>query len=286
MMGIKLFYKYFMKYENTYNQLIHTRLSLQPHRRNQRKKGKYFEQHHIVPRCLNGDDTDANLILVTGREHFIAHKLLWKIHGGVLFYAVWRMAHPQTTSGVGASITSRQFEVLRSQQQKNNRKCGEEHWNYGRHHSDEAKQKMRKAKLGKPSPRKGCQLSEETKEKLRQANIGKKASWETRQKRSETMKQSSHPSKTAQPFEQMKHKNSLKHKAKWVEADNIYHVWINNNKPGYVRLSTLTGVPYLSSMIAWFKQYGVPSDNIQWIEWKKRVQQEVQVWKEHQGSVP
>jgi hypothetical protein len=45
-----------------------------------RKKGKYMERHHIIPRCLGGTDENDNLVYLTYREHFIAHKLLVFIH--------------------------------------------------------------------------------------------------------------------------------------------------------------------------------------------------------------
>ena len=54
--------------------------------------------------------------------------------------------------------------------------------------SEESKLKMSNAKKGKPSKRKGCHLSEETKEKLRQANLGKHHSDETKRKCSEANK--------------------------------------------------------------------------------------------------
>lgn len=39
----------------------------------------YFELHHIIPRSLGGSDNANNLVALTFREHFIAHKLLFKI---------------------------------------------------------------------------------------------------------------------------------------------------------------------------------------------------------------
>ena len=36
----------------------------------------YYENHHILPRCLNGKNIKENLVLLTAREHFICHKLL------------------------------------------------------------------------------------------------------------------------------------------------------------------------------------------------------------------
>jgi len=39
-------------------------------------RGTGIERHHINPRCLGGDDSPGNLIKLTRREHFIAHRLL------------------------------------------------------------------------------------------------------------------------------------------------------------------------------------------------------------------
>lgn len=44
--------------------------------------GTYVESHHITPRSLGGCDDSDNLVNVTGREHFILHLLLVKIHRG------------------------------------------------------------------------------------------------------------------------------------------------------------------------------------------------------------
>lgn len=40
----------------------------------------YFEKHHIIPRCMGGSNDKSNLVLLTGREHFMAHMLLWKAY--------------------------------------------------------------------------------------------------------------------------------------------------------------------------------------------------------------
>lgn len=40
----------------------------------------YSEEHHIVPKCLGGDNSPDNLIFLSGRAHFIAHLLLHKLH--------------------------------------------------------------------------------------------------------------------------------------------------------------------------------------------------------------
>lgn len=42
----------------------------------------YYENHHIVPRCVGGSDDEENKVLLTAREHFICHKLLTYIYEG------------------------------------------------------------------------------------------------------------------------------------------------------------------------------------------------------------
>ncbi|HUG56614.1 MAG TPA: HNH endonuclease signature motif containing protein [Candidimonas sp.] len=49
------------------------------------ESGEYRERHHIVPRCLGGTDDPSNLITVTPEDHFFAHLLLAKMHGGKLW---------------------------------------------------------------------------------------------------------------------------------------------------------------------------------------------------------
>lgn len=39
----------------------------------------YTERHHIVPRCIGGDDSAFNLVDLTPEEHYVAHQLLVKI---------------------------------------------------------------------------------------------------------------------------------------------------------------------------------------------------------------
>lgn len=61
-----------MNYQDHYDRLIS--------RAKERKLDCYSESHHIVPKCMGGTDDKDNLILLTAREHFIAHLLLMKIH--------------------------------------------------------------------------------------------------------------------------------------------------------------------------------------------------------------
>lgn len=44
------------------------------------KTNLYLETHHIIPKCLGGDDSENNLVVLTLKEHFIAHLLLCKLY--------------------------------------------------------------------------------------------------------------------------------------------------------------------------------------------------------------
>jgi NUMOD3 motif len=40
----------------------------------------YYEEHHIIPKCLGGSEDVSNKVLLTAREHFLLHWLLIKIY--------------------------------------------------------------------------------------------------------------------------------------------------------------------------------------------------------------
>lgn len=48
----------------------------------------YTERHHIFPRSLGGGNEPANLINLTAEDHFFAHLLLAKMHGGSMWSPV------------------------------------------------------------------------------------------------------------------------------------------------------------------------------------------------------
>jgi hypothetical protein len=48
----------------------------------------YAERHHVLPRCMGGGEEAQNLIRLIPEDHFFAHLLLAKIHGGQLWAPV------------------------------------------------------------------------------------------------------------------------------------------------------------------------------------------------------
>jgi len=75
-----------MDYQKIYDDLMSSRLLLKQERHTDKKQGGYFEGHHILPKAKGGTGTSSrglnhpNIVLLTAREHFLAHWLLWRIH--------------------------------------------------------------------------------------------------------------------------------------------------------------------------------------------------------------
>jgi hypothetical protein len=45
-------------------------------------KTGYFERHHILPKCMGGNNEKINLVYLTPEEHYVAHQLLVKMYPG------------------------------------------------------------------------------------------------------------------------------------------------------------------------------------------------------------
>lgn len=71
------------------------------------------EVHHILPKCLGGDNSVTNLVCLTYREHYVAHMLLTKIYpkDHNLKYAVYMMTLVQSSKE--RRPTSRQVAIGR-----------------------------------------------------------------------------------------------------------------------------------------------------------------------------
>ena len=200
-----------MNYEQIYKDIIIKAKS--ENRTKLRKNQKdyvYYENHHVLPKCLGGINDKENLILLTAKEHYIAHKLLIHIHKGnyKLVCAFFRMTFSKFTKH---KLSSRDYEyakILKSttpisqetRQKMKDHKFSDEHKRklseshkgphskdrnhanffgvnnpfYNKKHSDITKEKMREKKLGTSTSRKGKSLSEEHKMALRQSYKRKK----------------------------------------------------------------------------------------------------------------
>ena len=61
-----------MDYQKIYNQIVEKA-------KNRMLEG-YKEKHHIIPKCLGGNNDKDNLVELTAREHFLCHMLLCEIY--------------------------------------------------------------------------------------------------------------------------------------------------------------------------------------------------------------
>jgi hypothetical protein len=58
--------------------------------------GVYYERHHIIPKHMGGGNDKDNLVLLTFREHIIAHYLLWRIYRRRGDRVMWMFRSGQT----------------------------------------------------------------------------------------------------------------------------------------------------------------------------------------------
>ena len=76
----------------------------------------YTERHHIIPRCMGGDNQPDNLVELTAREHFLCHMLLCEIYpkNYKLLHALFLMSiGKQKVKAQQYVIGSRTYERLR-----------------------------------------------------------------------------------------------------------------------------------------------------------------------------
>ena len=135
---------------------------------------KYYEAHHIVPKSLGGTDDDSNLVLLTPKEHYIAHLLLfyhYKQIGGdslrKMAFALVSMASNNPNHS-RESFNSRLYSNLREAAMLS--RLGhkvEDTTNYQKPKSESHKESIRQARLQAP-PR-----SKSTRQKLRIAALNR-----------------------------------------------------------------------------------------------------------------
>jgi hypothetical protein len=97
-----------MEYLQIYNQIIE--------RAKNRILEGYKEKHHIVPKCLGGNNDKDNLVELTAKEHFLCHMLLCEIYSNnnKLWYALFLMAtNKNKKSHQKYKISSRTYERIK-----------------------------------------------------------------------------------------------------------------------------------------------------------------------------
>ena len=115
------------------------------------KQDDYKESHHIVPKCMGGDDSKENLIKLTARQHYLAHWLLYKIYKTSSLVHAW---HSMSRIGKGQDkrqINSHLFQYCKIERKKHLSKqsTGSGNSFYGKHHTEKTKKRLSEMQLGK-----------------------------------------------------------------------------------------------------------------------------------------
>lgn len=123
-----------MDYQKQYDMLI------AKHGKQTKPNNEYHECHHVIPMSLGGKDTKANKRYLTAKAHYIAHYLLYKIHGsGPMAAAFWAMSS-MDLYGNRQKPNARSFETARQAMASKN--SGTTHPFYGRKLTKEHRLKL------------------------------------------------------------------------------------------------------------------------------------------------
>lgn len=138
-------------------------------------EGYYYEQHHVVPQCYlrtqEQKNDKNNLALLRGKNHLIAHKLLFKaLRDSSMSHALWAMSHLRVDQGEVTDLTPEEYEELRIL------------------HAKAASECMSKTMKGRPSTNLGKTLSETHRRRISQSQIGREFTDEHRKNLSEAHK--------------------------------------------------------------------------------------------------
>lgn len=131
--------------------------------------GTYTEKHHILPKSLGGDNNKENIVSLTAREHFICHKLLYrvmlsKVNRKKMLFA-FHMMSKCNNQNQKRTINSREYNKIRSELSLMS--SGENNHFYGKTHNEESRKK-----IGEKS--KGRIPGKITRQKMSMSRLGKK----------------------------------------------------------------------------------------------------------------
>lgn len=163
-----------MNYNKIYNDLIESRRFLN----RTKNDGIYYEKHHILPKSLGGSNYIENLILLTPREHFIAHMLLYKGAKDIRTKRKMSKALGFMMKWNNETISSKKYEIIRNILSDNMK--GENNPMFGKLLSDKHKQKISNGLIGRiyltgeHSLMFGKHLSDDSRKKISIANSGEK----------------------------------------------------------------------------------------------------------------
>jgi hypothetical protein len=209
---------------------------------------EYTEEHHIVPRCLGGADDKSNLVDLTPEEHYVCHQILVKMY-------------PDNIRLVSAAM----FMVANGMNRRSNKSYGWLRRKWAEHMTGP----NNPAKLNGPW-NKGISGY---KNKVNFSNESIKLF-------SERMKKNN-PCAGVKPWNHPR--ATVVTKGIWARADEIYNVWLANNKPSYCKLFGLCmnkkydwkndgkEVGPFMNLVKYFRTGWAPTEDLEWKELKEKL---------------
>lgn len=148
------------KYYKWYESIMLSRINNPP-------SNCYTEKHHIIPKSI--DKTSKNIVVLTAREHFVAHMLLPRfiinpIYQKKMIFALWGICNQNSKTQNRSAVNSHTYERLK--------KCfsdsisGNNHW---------MKDPIRRSKMSKLMT--GRKYTEDRKRKMSKLMMGRKLLW-------------------------------------------------------------------------------------------------------------
>lgn len=175
-----------MDYQRIYNEII---VKAKLENRIKLKKNHifyvYYENHHIIPKCLGGKNEHENLVLLTAKEHYMCHKILTYIYPNnrSIACAFYRMTFDKKGH---VKISARNYAYAKElycripMTEETKKKIGLKSKNRTHVCSEKTKKQMRDNNLGSKNPmygkigwKKGLHLSENEKSHLSKLYLGK-----------------------------------------------------------------------------------------------------------------
>lgn len=169
-----------MNYKNIYNKLIIKAKS----EIRVKSDTVYYEAHHIKPKSFGGEGdcrntNHPNIVLLTPKEHYIAHLLLVAIYPNspAMYKALWNMCNVK--QNIRYKPSAKTYCTIRKEYIKNT--IGSNNHFFGKTHSEESKLKISLRAKGRQTFL-GKTHSEESKLKMRESQMGKAISEKTKNK--------------------------------------------------------------------------------------------------------
>lgn len=138
----------------TYEEFINRIVSERGNHSNFNKKIKGFEIHHIVPRCLGGNNKSNNLVASTIGEHLMAHTLLYRENSTnrKLLTALYHMSNEIGIQELLNAVDNEQEFMILVQDICKAKECydisGENNPMYHKHHTEKSRKIMSEKKKG------------------------------------------------------------------------------------------------------------------------------------------